>query len=285
MAGFTADWLALREAADHASRSARVADVAAQQLPRADGTVLDLAAGTGSNLRYLVERLPRTRDWLLADHDAILLAASVDRMAEWARARGYQVIATGQEIRLDRDGTSVRVQRLCEDLSRLDDRLFVGRSLVTASALLDLVSDAWLEALAGRCRASGAAALFALTYDGRIEVTPREPLDEEVRSLVNRHQQTDKGFGPALGPGAVASAARCFAARGYEVIRARSDWILSRDHRDLQRELVEGWAAAAIEMDPTRARLIDDWQTTRLKHVEAGRSEMVVGHEDLAAWL
>jgi hypothetical protein len=31
--------------------------------------------------------------------------------------------------------------------------------------------------------------------------------------------------------------------------------------------------------------MIQAWLARRLAHVEAGRSEVIVGHEDLAAWL
>ena len=46
----------------------------------------------------------------------------------------------------------------------------------------------------------------ALTYDGRIDLSPADPLDATIASAVNAHQHTDKGFGPALGPSAAAAA-------------------------------------------------------------------------------
>ena len=99
--------------------------------------------------------------------------------------------------------------------------LFTGRDLVTASALLDLVSEYWLGALAAMCREKQSVVLFALSYDGRITCSPTEPADEAIRSLVNRHQRTDKGFGPALGPGAAGQASDLFEALGYRVLRDR----------------------------------------------------------------
>src|SRR5690606_16121947 len=125
---------------------------------------------------------------------------------------------------------------------------------------------------------------FALTYDGRIACTPAEPEDDEVRTLVNRHQRGIKGFGRALGPDAVASAVRGFAAAGYEVHTAPSDWRLGPADGELQRQLVEGWAAAAREIAPSRAAAVDAWHARRLAHVDAGRSFIVVGHQDLGGW-
>lgn len=259
MTGFSAEWLALREPVDHAARSLDLARALLATLPRDRPLrVLDLGAGSGSNLRYLLDAGTRPAEFLLIDHDPALLA--LVPKAPWIETR-------------------------CMDLATLDDpAIFDGREVVTASALLDLVSDQWLQALAARCAARGAAVLFALTYDGLIGCSPEDPDDGLIVALVNEHQRTDKGFGPALGPDAPGAAARCFEQCGYKVQRARSDWRLASDRRELQRRLIEGWAQAATEIAPARARVIDGWRDRRLAHVAAGWSEIVVGHEDLAAW-
>jgi SAM-dependent methyltransferase len=263
MAGSLSDWLALREPADTAARSFGLTRKLAGTLgDRVPLRVVDLGAGTGANVRYLAHRLPRPQHWLLVDRDPLLL--------EQAR----------------RSTAAAFVETRDMDLGPLDDTgIFSGRHLVTASALLDLVSEEWLRSLASHTCAAGAAALFALTYDGRFECSPAEPEDDSVRALFNRHQtSSNKGFGVAAGPGATACAERAFAAIGYQVERENSDWILGADARDLQRELIVGWAAAAAEMVPEQSATIADWSRRRVAYVDAGRSRITVGHQDLAAW-
>ena len=52
-------WLALRESVDAASRSTNLTHAVTDAIATANPVrVLDLATGTGSNLRYLVDRLP-----------------------------------------------------------------------------------------------------------------------------------------------------------------------------------------------------------------------------------
>ena len=171
------------------------------------------------------------------------------------------------------------------DLRELDDSLFAGRALVTASALLDLVSETWLRRLVLQCRAHDAAALFALTYDGRLAFEPAERDDALIRDLVNGHQRTDKGFGPALGPSAVAAAADLFRSSGHDVRIAASDWILHRASAPdaLQEQSIDGWADAAVEMAPDRAVVVEVWRQKRRGHVTSGQSVLTVGHHDLAA--
>jgi SAM-dependent methyltransferase len=258
---FPAAWLAQREPADRAARSAIVTDAVVLALPRQrELSVVDLGAGTGANLRYLAPRLPAPQAWKLVDHDRDLLALA----QQDARQRPI-----------------ARLETHHADLARLDAAIFAGAQLVTASALLDLVSDAWLTTLADRCAERDAAVLFALNYDGRIRCTPSDPGDEEIAALVNTHQRTDKGFGPALGPDAAGRARELFEVRGYEVVYASSEWRLGPSDAALQRALVDGWARAAAEMRADRSRQIERWRQTRVGHIAAGCSLIVVGHEDV----
>ena len=151
--------------------------------------------------------------------------------------------------------------------------------------MLDLVSGDWLETLARRCRAAHAAVAFALTYDGRTTGKPAEPEDALVLSLFNRHQLQDKGFGPALGPGAAGAAEAAFEAHGYELRVATSDWVISANDRALQLALLDGWLGAALEIAPESKLALTSWHGRRRAHVLAGRSELRVGHVDLIGWL
>ena len=255
MSGFSAEWLALREPADTAARSNDLAAFIASTGGPFHGRLLDLGGGTGANIRYLSSRFPSPQTWALVDDDAALIAKAPPDVL---RHRG--------------------------DLNRvLDDHgLFEGCAVVTASALLDLVPERWLEKLVLRAKAAGAAMLFALNYDGRIVCSPEDPDDALVQRLVNEHQKTDKGFGPALGPDAGARAIQLMTAAGYTTRQERSDWTLDPDMRPLQRELVDGWAAAAAEVSPEQKASVDAWRARRVAYIDAGRSRIVVGHLDVA---
>src|SRR5207247_718861 len=131
MSDFSADWLALREPADRAARSSRLARAIADVLAdTAELRVVDLAAGTGANMRYLSEHLASHRagafqasgvrvqrqSWLLVDRDAALLA---------------RVPAPGGPLRC-------RVETRQVDLATPSEfvkaRILDGPALVTASA-------------------------------------------------------------------------------------------------------------------------------------------------------
>lgn len=258
--GFSADWLALREPADARARDANLtAQLVRLARQRPQPRFIDLACGTGSNLRYLAPLIGGGQRWQLVDSDPALLE---------------KVGAI--------PGCSIETQRLdlTTDLPTLD---FAPDVIVTASALLDLVSGRWLTQLVECCRAGRCAALFALSYDGRIELTPHDPDDEWIRQLVNCHQLGDKGFGPALGPDAWRRTRDLFREAGYTVLTARSDWNLLPEETLLQRALLEGWAGAALELASDDAARCREWRARRLAHVTAGVSRIIVGHEDVLA--
>lgn len=263
MSGFTAHWLALREPYDARARNRDVLGaVAAAAASAGSIAVVDLACGTGATLRAIAPRLPARQEWRLVDNDLSLLA----RAAAGASARG------------------VTVTRIPVDLTRdLEAALDGPIDFVTASALLDLVSAEWLDRLVLEVAARRLPLYAALTYDGRVAFDPADPLDRSVIAAVNRHQQTDKGFGPALGPGAAAAAIAGFEAADYVVVHGRSDWRLSPRDQEIQRDMLAGWAGAAREIGAVSLAEAAGWVTRRRDLVAAGRSTITVGHVDLFA--
>lgn len=280
---FDAEWLALREPADVAARSQRLTQSLAETLGSAPVRVLDLAAGAGANLRYLVDALPPEQAWLLGDQDGRLLEQVPRRLAAWATSRGYTASAEGDKLLLRRGRRICRIETREIDFAVLSPKLFRDQTLVTASAWLDLVSERWVADLVGYCRDVGSPTLFALTYNGRMTCLPGDARDDDVRLLVNQHQRIDKGLGPALGPLAADYVDQCFVTAGYRVLRDQSDWQLAPSMRELQRQLVAGWAQAAAEIAPDESSWIGEWRGRRMTHIDRGESRIEVGHEDLLA--
>lgn len=260
MSGFSSDWLALREPYDHAAR-ARETELALELWARDRGRleVVDLGAGTGANLRRLAASLPVPQSWTLVEHDPALILA------------GRGATPPGVPV----------VWRRLDLASELEAALEGHVDLVTCAALLDLVSAAWLGRLVRLVQRRNLALLAVLSYDGRVALDPAHALDGEVIDLVNRHQGTDKGFGPALGPRAATELGRLLHAAGDEPLVALSDWVAGPEDRALQTALVEGWAAAAAAIAPGRATAIGSWMAERLEAIAAGRASCRVGHLDV----
>jgi SAM-dependent methyltransferase len=262
MSGFSAAWLALREPYDRAARNGAVLDAVGTAFATAT-TVTDLGCGTGATLRALAPYLPAHQHWRLVDNDKALL--------EKALREGVAAVPVG-----------VRVTTVVADLAGDIEAAVGDCDLVTTSALLDLVSAAWLDRLAALLVRLSRPFYAALSYDGAVALSPSCRHDGEVIAAVNRHQRTDKGFGPALGPDASHTAAERLRGAGFTVVEGRSDWRFGAQDRAIQMEVLTGWADAA-RLSGTDPAIVAEWLGARGNHVAAGGSQMRIGHIDFFA--
>jgi hypothetical protein len=264
MGGFSADWLALREPYDRAARNGVVLDaVAAAFADASTVTVTDLGCGTGATMRAVAPCLPARQSWRLVDNDQDLLKKALQGSADGVSA-------------------GARVTAVAADLAGAMAPVLGDCHLVTTSALLDLVSTSWLDQLVELLGRLSCPFYAALSYDGTVALSPQSRFDAEVIAAVNRHQRTDKGFGPALGPDAVRTAPERLRAAGFTVIEGRSDWQFGSGDSAVQKVMIAGWAAAAREIG-VEPLVLMAWLIEREAYLKQSRSQMRVGHIDFFA--
>lgn len=250
-------WLELREAADAAARSRDLVTRLLPQVPAGPWTIHDLACGSGAMARWLAPLLPGSQHWVLHDRDADLLAlAAVDL-------------------------PGVTVETRLSDITRLGADDLAGATLVTASALLDLLTQAELTSLIQACCGAGCPVLLTLSVTGRARLLPPEPLDVRVAAAFDAHQRRPTPRGRLLGPDAVKAAEEGFRALGAEVVSARSPWRLGAAESDLATEWLAGWVDAACEQEPALATEAELYLRRRLREAAAGALAVTVGHADL----
>jgi hypothetical protein len=263
------DWLALREGADAAARAPELADQLGAHLAARAGAatvIADLGCGTGSMGRWLAGRLPGPQRWILHDRDPRLLAQ--------ARAGLPHTAA---------DGAAVTARTRQGDLTELRAAELTGTALVTASALLDLLTAEEVDGIAAACAGAGCAALLTLTVVGRVEITPADPLDAAFAAAFDTHQRRATGGRRLLGPDAGAAAAEAFTRRGASVRTGHSPWRLGAGQAELVEEWLRGWIGAACEQRPDLARHAGPYLRRRLDDCAAGVLRVLVGHVDLLA--
>jgi trans-aconitate methyltransferase len=251
-------WLDLREPADAAARAAELVEPL-PRLPRY--TIHDLGCGTGSMARWLAPRLRGAQSWILYDQDPELLVHAAARMPD-----------------------AVAVQTRQRDITRLTARDLAGASLVTASALLDLLTAQEVTRLARVCAEGRSPALFTLSVRGQARLTPADPLDAEITAAFNAHQRRSTGGRRLLGPDAVPAAAQAFARLGASVTVRPSPWRLGPDQHALIAEWLRGWVGAAVAQRPGLGGAdLSRYLARRRDALAAGELRVVVQHSDLLA--
>ncbi|MEU8033638.1 class I SAM-dependent methyltransferase [Streptomyces sp. NPDC049099] len=264
---YAPEWLRLREGADAAARAEELLDALRLRLANPPGrtgalTVHDLGCGTGSMGRWLAPRLDGSQHWVLHDRDPYLL----------------HFAAVGSP-RSAADGSGVTVETRRGDVARLTPDALAGASLVTASALLDVLTREEVVTLADACAGAGCPALLTLSVAGRVELTPADPLDAEIAEAFNAHQRR----AGLLGPDAVTAACEAFAERGAAVRVHPSPWRLGPEESALTEQWLRGWVGAAVEQRPELRDRAERYLRDRLAACAAGELRVVVQHSDLLA--
>lgn len=258
-------WLDLREPVDAAARALDLVERVTGHPPASGLWVIhDHACGTGSMGRWLAPLLPGPQHWVLHDRDPDLLAIAARDLPGRAA-----------------DGAAVTVEARRSDITRLHPQDLAGADLVTASALLDMLTADELTGLVAMWDRVGCPILLMLSVVGRVELTPPEPLDVQMAAAFNAHQRRTTTRGPLLGPDAVSAAAADFRGLGREVLIRPSPWRLGPAQSELAAEWLAGWVDAASEQRAELAPAAGGYLRRRLAQLTAGELTVTVDHADL----
>ncbi|WP_422756025.1 class I SAM-dependent methyltransferase [Micromonospora sp. WMMD708] len=306
-----ADWLRLREPADADARSGELVDLLRARLtgtgPTADAggvggpaavagapavspageggpgmlvagvgsvtslrgdrpwVVHDLGSGTGSMLRWLAPLLPGPQRWVLHDRDPGLLERA------------------GVAVPVAADGSPVRVLTRQGDITRLTPADLADADLVTASALLDMLTADEIARIVAACAGVGCPSLFVLSVVGRVRFDPADPLDAEVAAAFDAHQRRTVDGRVLLGPDAAGVTVAEFARHGMPVTVRSTPWRLGPRQAELIVEWFDGWLEAAVAQRPDLADRTAGYARWRRAEAAAGRLTVTVGHDDLLA--
>ena len=275
VSGFSPAWLTLREPADQAARNHGVLAACAKAFAsRSTLTICDLGAGTGASVRAFAALLPAEQHWTLIDHDADNLAASLTALGDWADTASSQ----DGGITLRHAGKRIEVRTRVHDFARNPACWPETTELVTASALIDLVSETWIERFTQALAVKNTPLLATLTADGKIEGNPPHALDDAVAASFRTHQTRDKGFGPSAGAEAALFLERALINKGYRLTVGESPWALP-GNSPLLKATADGIAAAVSETALVAPASVANW----LKHQGKAAYQLSIGHRDVFA--
>jgi hypothetical protein len=214
--------------------------------------------------RWLAPLLPGPQHWVLHDHDADLLDTAASEPPGPAA-----------------DGAVVTLEMRQSDITQLRPGDIAGSTLVTASALLDLLTVEELSALIGVFAGARCFILLTLSVVGRVSLAPAEPLDRRIGVAFDAHQRRLTERGRLLGPDAVAVAVQQLGTLGTEVLVRPSPWRLGPSEAELAAEWLTGWVGAACEQDVELAAEAESYTRRRLGQAAGGALRVTVDHADL----
>lgn len=266
-------WLDLRAPFDNAARSDslhlvdRVAAALRAQLEDTSApiTAIDIGAGTGNSARWFAQhldsRIPGTElRWVLLDADDVGLALARQKMPDAKTA--------------------------VADITQLPDFIgklrtepgYAGPLVTTASAVLDVLTQADVDAIVEALVEHSGCGLFLLSINGDWRIDPADPHDDYINQTFANHQQRDGRLGADGARRLIEAARRAGLASQSHV----TTWhmVAPEDAQMVERFLRER-VAAVINHEPQQQDLATAWLQRRLDQLSQGLT-IEVDHLDVA---
>jgi hypothetical protein len=218
-------------------------------------------------MRWLAPLLPGPQTWILHDWNASLIKQAIEGVPP-----------------RDRDNTAVSVRSQPGNLADLRSTDLAGASLVTASALLDVLTSRETHAIVNACLGARCPALLSLSVTGDVRLTPQDEFDAAFERAFNAHQLRSTDGRQQLGRYAAPIARGLFTQSGWNARPSTTVWRLDRRRPRLLREWLDGWLDAAVEQDPGLRAAATRYRRLRTSQIERGTLAVHVRHVDLLAW-
>lgn len=259
-------WFALRESADGHARDPRLARrLAGLFIDTPTIRVLDLAAGTGANLRAIAPLLGEMQEWTLVENSPTLLEDAAFRIAEWAD----EARAVGDSLVVSKGDRHIGVSFRIADSARAFETLLARQpDLVTANPMPEMAAPLWAKRFAKAVTESGASLFCPLIANGTAHFTPPHSLDAALSGL---------GAGKASAARTAEILGTALRAEGFTVEKAPSAWQLGAGDGALIAAILDRMAEAAESATP------EDRAAWRAFHGK-GLESLVIGHDDLFAY-
>ncbi len=262
----SSEWLDLREPADAAARSRDLVEHVRQQLPATGRLVIhDLACGSGSMGRWLAPLLPGRSSGS---------CTTATRTCWRSPPRTLRARPPA--------GPPSSSRRGCSDITRLCPDDLAGATLITASALLDLMTGDELAGLVDLCAAVACPVLLTLSVDR----TRRAGTGRSARLVrgrrIRRPPASHDGGRPPARPGCRCGRRRALPPAGGRCRRSAQPLAARRRRRRSGGGVAHRMARCRLRAGrPTWPPGSDAYARRRLAQARAGQLAVTVDHADL----
>lgn len=279
---FATDWLEERNRFDEAARNPTVEAAflryAEQQQPL---NLIDIGAGNGAVFTYLAPKLPPEQNWTLVELNPKLLKNARQRLLLWANGNHYTIekdeadylLFTRQERRLSIQLRQVSFLKLEEHFP------LEAYHAVTASAVIDLLSQEMLEALLRLLHRHQLAFYATLNYQS-MEYLPAGPQDTAMIEAYEQHMRRQQDFGRALGPTCTTALHQLAKSiYGHSPVDGPSPWAIRPTDIAMHRHLLSFMETSIAIANPKLDTA--GWVARKQELLESNQLHLTVNHTDL----
>ncbi len=279
------DWLNTRYPFDAAGRNREIKKQFLELMNskgKATLSLVDIGAGTGSNCRYWIDRIPQHQHWKLIEQNPAFIKPCLENLTHFAIEQGYHrehhpagltMVAGEKHIHIDLLNVSLFEVGIATDLSQTD--------AITANAVFDLLTREQFDNFIQTITEHPVIFLATLNYGG-MYFTPEHSYDQEFIDLYEQHMRRWQPFGKSMGPACVQLMPEILEKYGLKVHSLESYWQILRTDKEMLNYYMDFMKSALCDMavsDLEKAKL-QDWLTLK---EETDQAILNVNHQDILA--
>ena len=269
---------------DHESRSHVLIDFLEKYNKENKFNLIDMCSGSGSFLIWSIKRGLFFKKNILIDNDINLLKSVKSNLRQYLKnISNIKSNTNNMNLIINYNNTDVSYVNIikynCDNYKVKDSQPYV----ISYSAAIDLMSKRSIDN-SFKLIKNNNVLFFSLCFDGKVKWTPSHPYDKYVLSFFNNHQQSDKGFGMALGYKSINYIKKKANKLGLEIKIRNSPWIVKNESQDdtvfMKRYLLD-IKKSLFHMDGIDKKMLRQWYADKSKNIECNKVKLTVGHKDM----
>ncbi len=269
---------------DHIARSFILIDFLKKHNKENKFNLIDMCSGSGSFLIWSILNGLFFKENILIDNDINLLKSVKSNLRQ--HLKNISSIKSNNNnmnlIITHKNNTEsfVNIKKYdCDNYTTTDSQPYV----ISYSAAIDLMSRPSIDNSFKLIKENNVL-FFSLCFDGKVKWTPSHPYDKYILSFFNDHQQSDKGFGMALGYKSINYIEKKANKLGLKIQIRNSPWIVRNKLKDdilFMKRYILDIKKSLFHMDGIDRTMLRQWHSDKCKSIEQKKIKLLVGHKDI----
>jgi hypothetical protein len=242
--------------------------------------LVDAGAGSGANMRYLMEKIPASQQWVLIEQNPDFSKASLQVLQQHARHQGYTSFMEQDTLTLQTPTKTIQVNAKQGSLLEIENLTDLSHTdAIVSNAVFDLFTLHQFDTFVSTIARYQLIFLSTLNYEN-MHFSPTRWQDEKMIALYHAHMLRPQTVGPAMGPACIPQMSDILKKHRYAVATGSSLWNIHSKDEKMMRYLLNFMETSIAELPPSPEDklLLQQWIKQKK---ETADFTLIIEHQDI----